>query len=195
MTRLTSILSLSLVLAMAGWQTQETDRYEIIEGSTLWVEGTSSLHDWRCDVVDMAGTFSIDDEEQVTDVVSASFSVASNLECKNGTMNRKAHAALGVKDHPSITFELTSSEVEAGEEGAFTVKAVGLLSIAGETREVTTTVHATRNESDQLVLSGFFPVKMSDFNVKPPKAMLGTIKTGDDITVHFQFISGEASNL
>ena len=195
MTRLTSILSLSLVLAVAGWQTQETDRYEITEGSTLWVEGTSSLHDWRCDAGDMTGRFGVDGEEQVTNVTSASFSVDSNLECKNGTMNRKAREALDVEDHPSITFELTNSEVEAGEAAAFTVKAVGVLSISGETREVTTTVSAIRNESGQLLLSGSFPVKMSDFDIKPPKALLGTIKTGDDVTVHFQFISGKASDL
>ena len=33
--------------------------------------------------------------------------------------------------------------------------------------------------------TGSYTLKMTDFSVKPPTAMFGTIKTGDEITVKF----------
>jgi hypothetical protein len=34
---------------------------------------------------------------------------------------------------------------------------------------------------------------MSDFGMKPPTAMLGTVKTGDDVTVRFEWTLGPAA--
>ena len=39
---------------------------------------------------------------------------------------------------------------------------------------------------DQIInIKGEKTLKMSDFDVKPPTALLGTLKTGNDITIKF----------
>ena len=38
------------------------------------------------------------------------------------------------------------------------------------------------------LLEGKKALKMTDYNIEPPKALLGTITTGDDIEVHFNTV-------
>ena len=37
----------------------------------------------------------------------------------------------------------------------------------------------------QYQVSGAYPMKMTDFGIEPPTALLGTMTTGDDVTINF----------
>jgi hypothetical protein len=36
---------------------------------------------------------------------------------------------------------------------------------------------------------------MSDYGIDPPTAMLGTLKTGDDVVVHFEAVGAPTNDL
>jgi hypothetical protein len=56
--------------------------------------------------------------------------------------------------------------------------------LAKSTRELMAT--GVYNPADKsFTVTGVKKMKMTDYNVKPPTALLGTIKTGNDITISY----------
>ena len=47
-------------------------------------------------------------------------------------------------------------------------------------------VDYTVNSDGNILFKGSLPVKMTAYEITPPKAMMGTIKTGDDIVISFE---------
>lgn len=188
MTRI-SILLATLVLLAAGSRAEPRVRFTVTDASALWVTGTSSLHDWRCDAGQVTGWLELDGTETVSDISSAEITAATSLECKNGTMDRKTRGALKADDHPAIRFAMTSAEMLSSSEDRFEARVTGELTIAGEARSVATNVAGMRTDEGGVHVTGELPVTMTDFGVDPPRAMLGTLKTGDDVTVHFELVA------
>jgi polyisoprenoid-binding protein YceI len=62
--------------------------------------------------------------------------------------------------------------------------AKGNLTIAGNQKSISFPVTATVT-ANGIVFKGTTSFKMTSFGVTPPKALLGTIKTGDEITIEF----------
>lgn len=175
-------------LLIAGWGTL-SQRFTVQPESRLWIDGTSSLHDWTCEAGVLDGQIDAA-ADAPADVVGVRLTVpVEQLECKNGTMNKKAHKALQEDDHPTIAYALTSAEPLAQDGGTQTLKATGELTIAGTVRTIQMDVQATPQADGRVRYSGQVPLTMTDFGVDPPKAMLGTLKTGDQVTVHFDVVA------
>lgn len=186
-----SLISTSLVLTMlliAGWVATPA-RFTFQPESQVWVEGTSSLHDWTCQVNEFGGLLeaasaAMENLNQVRVTVPV-----EQLKCKNGTMNKKTYKALASDDHPAITYELKSATLNASEaDGIFQLETTGALTIAGTTRDVEMTVNGEPLDDGMVRLIGSLPLLMTDFGVDPPSAMLGTLKTGNEVTVHFDVV-------
>ena len=189
---LTAGLALLLMLAWVAPDPPTT--YSLQSDSRLWVEGTSTIHDWTCDFPEVDGTLGAALAE-TPQVSSVTVTVPIDaMECKNGTMNKKATKALESDDHPTITFELNSATVlPEAAEGDFQVQATGTLTIAGTTKQADLTAQGYRLENGQLRFTGSYALDMTDFDVDPPSAMLGTIKTGEEVTVHFDVVAAPSS--
>lgn len=192
MTKLYIPLAALMLVLLAAWQPNPTTRYTLTEISTLWVTGTSTVHDWQCDAAQVKGWLDAEVGERVTGIPVAEISVPTALDCKNGTMDKKTRNALKADDHPNITFKLTKAEVVPGTGNAFSVKTTGQLTIAGVTNTVSTTVKGEMLANGNLQLTGTLPVTMSNHGVDPPTAMLGTLKTGDDVVVHIKAVAKPA---
>ena len=96
-------------------------------------------------------------------------------------MDKKTYQALKSEDHPIITYRAQNFRVEKN-----TIIANGLVTVAGVSKELP--VQATYqfdSDTKQLTLQGKATLNMSDFNVRPPTALMGSIKTGDEITIKF----------
>lgn len=145
--------------------------------TTIRIEGTSNVHGWACEAGQLAGTATADAALLKGGTLSIP---VSGIDCDNGTMNKNLQKALGASANPLIKFRLTGAE----PAGANAVQLKGELTVAGKTRAVSTSAQL-RQEGGGLRVSGQLPVKMSEFGVKPPVAMLGAMKTGDAVTVHF----------
>jgi polyisoprenoid-binding protein YceI len=109
-----------------------------------------------------------------------------SIKSEHGNMmDNNTHNALKGKSFPKISFVFTSlgSVKKSGE--AFTVVANGNLTIAGQTRPMTMTVTGKPNGDGSIEFSGSKAFKMSEFNVDPPVVLMGTLKTGDEVTIKF----------
>lgn len=69
-------------------------------------------------------------------------------------------------------------------ETKYAVKTVGNLSVAGTTKKVTLDFELQLT-ANKVTLKGEKSFKMTEFGIEPPKALLGTITTGDEITIKF----------
>ncbi|MEP5936390.1 MAG: YceI family protein, partial [Winogradskyella arenosi] len=68
---------------------------------------------------------------------------------------------------------------------SYKVSVSGKMTIAGVTKTISVDLTANLQGSN-VILEGNKTFKMTDFGIDPPKALLGTIKTGDDITIVFK---------
>jgi polyisoprenoid-binding protein YceI len=64
----------------------------------------------------------------------------------------------------------------------------GLLTIAGKEKEIDISGTGTVDGNGTVRMKGSKQFKMSDFGVKPPSLMLGTMKVGDMVTVSFDLV-------
>ena len=184
-----------LLVVLAGWQTDKTTRFVFTDASALWVTGTSSLHDWQCDAAQISGWLDAELGDKVTSITASEINVLANaLECKNGTMDKKTQKALRAEEYPNISFKLSQAQVVKDSSNTFTLATTGQLTVAGVTQTVSMTVAGQLTNDGQIQLAGSLPITMTAFDIKPPTAMLGTLKTGDEITVHFEATAKRASD-
>lgn len=163
--------------------------FQFQSGSTVRVAGTSTMHDWACESNQVVGTLTGAPADGAISGVDVTIPVQA-LECKNGTMNGKMREALKASDNPFIRFSLTRADLSAPDaQGAFSVAATGQLTIAGATRPVQMDVRGRALGDGGYRFTGEVPLKMTDFDVKPPTAMLGAVKAGDAVTVSFDVVA------
>jgi hypothetical protein len=180
--RITILLILSAFTMMLAGQNYEVSK----QGSKISVKGTSTVHDWDMNLADFrSGFILITDGKQVNGINNVSFSCkVTDLKSESSMMNRKTYDALNSKQFSEISFNGASTEGFSmqGEKISGNVK--GKLSIAGVARDVTFPFTGTYR-NNQISVTGSVPVSLKDFNIDPPTAMLGSLKTGDKITVSF----------
>lgn len=185
-----SLVPVGLVL-LAGWSLATLSmRYTLAPESTMRIEGTSSVHDWACTVEQVQGWVDMDAAAVAVAKVEVTVPVEA-IACKNKTMDKKVRKAFNVEAHPVIRYTFSAAEVQAGaEEGPVVLNTTGRLTMAGTARDLSMAVTGERLADGRLRFSGQVPLLMTDFGIKPPTALLGTLKTGDRVVVHFDVIAG-----
>lgn len=157
--------------------------------SELTVKGTSSLHDWHM----AAGLFSGSFEGGLntnTDLEINNVSIeckAASIKSDNSIMDDKAHDALKVKKHETISFTSKQPLAVIVNGGTLNSKVGGALSIAGEAKNISIPFKGEVDTEGNVKVKGTLVLKMSDFNMKAPTALMGTIKTGDEVVVDYTF--------
>jgi polyisoprenoid-binding protein YceI len=178
-----SILSAMLVLSATAQQEFVLDS----DNSKLKITGTSSVHDWEMSAEMFSCETTVElDSQRITSINAIDFSVkVEDLESGKRIMNNKAHDALKEKRHPEIRFRFDSGDPVTITEGE--AKLAGTLNIAGKSRKVELAANFNQVRNNRFSVNGMVPLKMTDFDIEPPTAMLGAIETGDEITVNFDF--------
>lgn len=95
-------------------------------------------------------------------------------------MDKKTFDALKGSDHPNIKYTIESVTTGSGK-----ITANGHLELAGVRKSVSVQANASPSGSNAINFEGTVDLKMTDFDMEPPRALLGTLKTGDDIVVHY----------
>ena len=90
--------------------------------------------------------------------------------------------------YPEIVFESTAASVEPVMASQYRAKIVGNLTLRGITRncEINTQLIVS---PDTLRANGEFPLRQSDFNIKPVTAVGGTIKLKDELKFSFDIVA------
>jgi polyisoprenoid-binding protein YceI len=101
-------------------------------------------------------------------------------------MDNNTYKALKTNSHKHISFIMTSGTVSPVDANTYNVKVQGKLTLAGNTRETDLLGIAKFNPADKsITITGTKKMKMTEFGVKPPTVMMGTIKTGNDISITY----------
>lgn len=164
-------------------------------GSRLWVEGSSILGPFECQAPSFEASVQASAREPLVallDGVEAVSSVeitvpARRLECGNETMNARMYRALKVTEAPLITFRLTTYDLVPARSG-MTVMMSGTLLMGGAERQITLRAEAVPTEAGTLRVTGSRELRMTEFGLKPPTLMLGTLKVADAVNVRFDLL-------
>ncbi len=153
--------------------------------SSFSIFGTSTLHDWEVVAEQQSGTISIDFADQPHINKLEMVIQAESLKSGKTKMDKNTYKALKTSEYKTITFKYTGTkDVKDLGNGKYDVTILGNLTVAGVTKPVAIKF-ILKKDGQKLNLTGQKHIRMTDFNVDPPTALLGTIKTGDDITLKF----------
>jgi len=163
-------------------------KYSSKNNLSLVVSGTSTLHDWDMKSADGAfeGTFTLNAAGAITAVSGISFTTtAKALKSGHGAMDKNAYKALKVDQNATIHFRAASGTVSAVDATNFVVKSMGKLTIAGTSKDVEISATCKVNPDRTINIMGSKKLAMKEFSMEPPSFMMGTIKTGNDVTLKF----------
>jgi len=187
------------ILALGGTTAaaQGTALVAVSPESKLWIEGTSTIHDWTCKATSLDAAIEVDAAAvqlaaappKLLKKVLVKVPVKS-LKCGHGGMDDNMYKALKADSDPQISYILASFEPAGEEATEFILKTVGTLTIAGKANKLVMDVAAVRLPDGTVKATGTVPIKMTDFGIKPPTAVFGRIKAGDDIRVKFELSMG-----
>lgn len=156
--------------------------YTLDSKSTFSVAGTSTLHDWEMKSASGTGTANLTiANSKLTEIESLSVTLlAESVKSEKKSMDKVAYETLKTDKNKNIKYVLKSAE----KVNETTWELTGTYTIAGVSKVYKTTVKTTVTK-DGLNLQGTNKITFTDFGMKSPTAMLGTIKTGQDLTIKF----------
>jgi YceI-like protein len=158
------------------------------EALTISIKGTSSLHDWemKSDKGQLDAVLVLGNNFKITGISGLHFTVQSkSLKSGRSQMDNNSYKALKTNTYNSISFVLSSANIIQSDANSYQLKCLGNLTIAGTTHETELVVGCIINADKSYTCSGSKKLKMTDFNIKPPTVLMGTIKTGDEISVAY----------
>ena len=155
----------------------------------MTVEGTSTLHDWTSEVTEVKAEAKLRIAEQRLqgiDKLVVTVPAESIKSTKGRIMDNKTYDALKSKRNPNITFKMADAKVTPTGANTVRVEASGQLTIAGATRTVTLKANGTAAKDGNITFVGSKSLLMTDYNMETPTALMGTITTGDEVTICFK---------
>lgn len=160
----------------------------VLAESKLTVFGTSNLHDWEIEAKAMSGKTNLTIEAgDLKAIKNLDFAVeVEQLKSGKSGMDSNTFKALNSKTYKTINYKLVSvTKITEVSQGNYTIETQGDLTISGVTKRITQTF-TVKMVGKKAVFSGKTKIDMTVFGVKPPTALMGTIKTGKDVTVDFK---------
>lgn len=189
--RLSSMVIMVLVTSGLFFTIYAQTKYSSKNNITMSVSGTSTMHDWvmKSTSGDCVATFTEDAKGSLTDVTAFTFTVSSKaLKSGKDGMDKNAYKALKADKNPTITATLKSADVVAKDAKIYTIKAVVKLTIAGKTLETDLIAQAKHINDNSYSITGEKKISMKDYGMEPPSFMLGAVKTGNDVNIHFDVV-------
>ena len=186
-TKFGTLLTLLLVFSNFNSLIAQESKVVLAE-SKLKVLGTSNLHDWEIDAKAMSGKSAMTiDAGNLKTIKSLDFAVeVEQLKSGKSGMDSNTFKALNSKTYKTINYKLVSvTKITETSNGNFTVETQGDLTVSGVTKRINQTF-SVKIIGKKAVFSGKTKIDMTVYGVKPPTALMGTIKTGKDVIVDFK---------
>jgi polyisoprenoid-binding protein YceI len=157
------------------------------ESMDLIVSGTSTLHDWE--MKSSKGQFDASilfaNDKVTFSGLSFNFP-AESLKSGHSLMDNNTYKALKTEKNPNISFVLISGNVTSAGANTYQLNGIGKLTIAGTTIQTDLVATLKYNPADKsFTCTGVKKFKMTQYGVKPPTVLMGTIKTGDEISISY----------
>jgi len=183
MRKLLSITFLSLMLAVPARLVTAQESYVLGDGSTIRVDGSSNRSDWSVEATAVTGSFQFTEGSPI----EGGFTIAVR-DMKSGRsliMDRLMHSTFGADTHPDIAFALATAQ-PSDDQGWWEMQ--GDLSMAGTTNPVVVRLQQQGETGKTARFTGSHALLMTDFGMKPPTAMFGSLHTADEVSIHFDLL-------
>ena len=202
MTR-TQILLLTAALAtVASQAAAQSTKMTVRPESKVTLAGSSNVHDWACNSSSFNASIELDSTYQVKPLTSVAKPITKvvvsipvrSLKCGHGKMDDNMYKALKADEFPEIKYALDSYEISKDRTTAdsFVAITIGEVTVAGKTAKVEIPIVAERKEGGAMTGEGTVKLLMTDFGIKPPVALLGTLRTKNEIEIKFQVLLDKA---
>jgi hypothetical protein len=158
----------------------------VSEESSLIINGQSNVNKFQCHY----------DISQLNDSIGVKYSLNGeylrftraklklenlNFDCGHKAINKDFNRLLNSSVFPNIIIDLISAEVRVKDSELETTLDITISNI---TKSYTLPVQISKRKTDFLVC-GKLPIDINDFNLEPPKKMLGIIKVSNEIEIDF----------
>jgi hypothetical protein len=107
-------------------------------------------------------------------------------------MDDKMYHMMSYTNYPKIVYrinELVLKESPKGKDQPYAFDSKGELAIAGATNTISMPVNIVPLDGGRVKISGSTVLKMTDFKIEPANILV--VKTGNDVTVKFDWILGQ----
>jgi hypothetical protein len=181
---------LTVLFSLAAAMPARAARLVLAGGSGLWLQGDSTLHLYHSTATELRASGRMDVAKPFPQGAIEGFELVvpvKGLKSGKGGLDKNMYAALKADEFPDISFSLVRLAAEPGENGGFSMKAEGVLSVAGQRRDIVLEAVGT-GRNGRFEIEGKEPLLMTDFGVKPPVMMLGAVKTRNEVTIHYRII-------
>jgi polyisoprenoid-binding protein YceI len=164
-------------------------------GGELAIDGKSTVRDFTCKALEVkaqltpgeaGGSLALEHLAGALREVRLDIPVA-RLDCADRTMNEHMFTAMLARQHPMIQFRMSGYEVGEAKEGQVPLRIRGELTMAGSTRPVDLSASASPTADGGLRVRGRYLLRMTDWGVRPPTLMFGTLKVKESVVIRFDF--------
>lgn len=193
----TAIL-LSIPSAVAGSPAARVFESASSHAGTILISGGSNVKDWEVRGTEIRGTIWLTPSADGMDSppVEAGGEVRIPVQSLTGGsrgMDRRMLEALEADRYPHIDFALSTIEANPlAESEDPPLLARGELRIRNRRRTVAVPMRIKQTEAG-IRLTGAKRIRMTDYGIDPPRALLGALRTDDDVTVNFEWSLNERS--
>jgi polyisoprenoid-binding protein YceI len=182
------LLLLSFALVSAVLPVQNT--YILSKSYSVTILGSSNLRDWKDSVGTVTGNMvaNLHDDGSI-DLLAIYIKMdVRSIKSDMGTaMDNKTYAALKADANPEIIFVLNAPiRLLPVNRGGPVLSLKGNLTLAGVSRPVVMQVNLFMMGRGKLQFDGSQAISMTDYGVKPPTALFGTIKARPGIIIQFK---------
>jgi len=189
-----TLLALAIIVPASSAWTVANGLLELQPQSRLWIDGTSTVRSFSCKAGEVNAVVEANGPNAIPQLLTGDKGVkavrvtvpAQGLDCNNGTMNEHMRKAIKLSEHKSIEFRLTDYDVTRNADGVSgTIN--GTLLLGGVTKPISMKAEG-KEDGGMLHITGSYPLKMTEYGLKPPTLMFGRIKVGETVTVKYDLL-------
>jgi polyisoprenoid-binding protein YceI len=185
-------LLIAAIICLAATQLVAQSTYKLTSGqdAAIKVSGTSNVHNWVMTSTEMEskGEFTVNDDK-LTALHAFYFQVAvKSLKSEHASMDSRMYKSVNESKYPTISYKLISATISPVSKNKFLIMSRGELTIAGSTQPISMQVTAVVNPDNTITISGTKKIQLTEYGIKPPSFMLGTMKVYNDLTIQFNLI-------
>ena len=153
-----------------------------IKSSTFTISGTTNVHPFKSKSTTATGQMTVADNKVTA--MNIDVPVKSILSGEK-LMDKKTYETFDDAKNPTISFKMTEVNSVQVNGSEITASVGGTLSMGGASKKVIVKANGKEVKPGTYTFTGSMPLKMSDYKMKAPTAMLGAMKVGDLVTVNY----------
>jgi YceI-like domain len=196
------LLTAALTTAMGAQAAAQNTKMIVRPESKVTLAGSSNVHDWACRSSSFNASIELDSTYQVRPLTAVAKPITKvvvdipvkSLKCGHGKMDDNMYKALKADEFPEIRYVLETYEInkELTTADSLVARTIGEVSVAGKSAKVEIPIVAIRMNGGAMRGEGTARLLMTDFGIKPPVALLGTLRTRNEIEIKFQVLLDKA---